>query len=136
MRNLTLVLLWIVVVAHVGFVALEMFPWERPLVFDRVHLGFDPLSNEAKAAPIVHNAGLYNAFLAAGLVWGILSRRNALGIRIFFLSCAIAAGVFGSFTLTPTTLFLQSIPGALALTAVLATRSAEPAASRATAAGG
>ena len=127
MRNLTLVLLWIVVVAHAGFVTIEMYPWERPMVFDRVHLGFDPVSNEAKAAAIVHNAGLYNAFLAAGLVWSILSRRNALGLRIFFLSCAIAAGIFGFFTLTPTTLFLQTIPGAFALAVVLANRSAEPA---------
>jgi putative membrane protein len=124
MKNLTLVLLWIVVAAHAGFVTIEMFPWDRPLVFDRVNLGFDPQSNEAKAAPIVHNAGLYNAFLAAGLVWGILSRRNAFGIRIFFLSCAMAAGVFGYFTLTPTTLFLQTVPGALALAAVVATRTA------------
>ena len=119
MKNFTLVLLWIVVAAHAGFVVIEMYPWGRPWVFDRVQLGFNPISNESAAAPIVHNAGLYNAFLAAGLVWGIRSRRNALDLRIFFLSCAIVAGIFGSFTLTPITLLLQTVPGAFALAAVL-----------------
>ena len=122
MKNFTLVLLWVVVAAHVGFMAIEMYPWGRPTVFDRVSLGFDPLSNELTAAPIVHNAGLYNGFLAAGLIWGIRSRNNAFGLRVFFLMCAIVAGIFGYFTLTPTTLLLQTIPGALALGAVLINR--------------
>ena len=68
MKKLTLILLWIVVAAHAGFAVIEMFPWGRPWVFDQVHLGFNPLANEWTAAPIVHNAGLYNVFLAAGLV--------------------------------------------------------------------
>src|ERR1044071_2804502 len=99
MKNLTLVLLWIVVVAHLAFLTIEMYPWGRPMVFDRVSLGFNPPSNEMTAAPIVHNAGLYNGFLAAGLIWGIRSRKCAFGLRIFFLSCAIIAGIFGCFTL-------------------------------------
>jgi putative membrane protein len=103
--------------------AIEMYPWGRPMVFDRVSLGFDPLSNELTAAPIVHNTGLYNGFLAAGLIWSIRSRNNAFGLRVFFLMCAILAGIFGYFTLTHTTLFLQTIPGALALAALLINRS-------------
>jgi putative membrane protein len=118
-KNLTLVLLWIVVATHVGFMVIEMYPWGRPMVFDQVSLGFEPLSNELTAAPIVHNAGLYNGFLAAGLIWSIRSRNNAFGLRIFFLMCAIVAGIFGYFTLTHNTLLLQTIPGALALGAVL-----------------
>src|ERR1035438_6719345 len=87
MKSLTLVLLWIVVAAHVGFMGIEMFPPKRPLVFDQVSLGFKPPSNEMTAAPIVQNAGLYNGFLAAGLIWGIRSRRNTIGLRVFFLTC-------------------------------------------------
>jgi putative membrane protein len=121
-KNITLVLLWVVVAAHLGFLAIEMYPWGRPMVFDQVSLGFDPLSNELTAAPIVHNAGLYNGFLAVGLIWGIRNRNNAFGLRVFFLMCAIVVGIFGYFTLTPTTLLLQTIPGALALGAVLINR--------------
>ena len=99
---------------------IEMFPWERPLVFDKVTLDFKPPSDDVNASPIVHNAGLYNGFLMAALIWGIFSARNGFAIQVFCLTCAIIAGVFGAWTLkTANTLLLQTLPGALALAAVM-----------------
>jgi putative membrane protein len=118
MKTITVVLLWVVVAAHAGFVFIEMHPWDRPGVFDLVNLNFEPSTEETKAAPVVHNAGLYNCFLAAGLIGGIFSARNGFGIRFFCLVCAIVAGIFGALTLTPKTLLLQSLPAAVALGAV------------------
>jgi putative membrane protein len=123
MGTVVTILLGVVAAAHLGFMAIEMFPWERPFVFRLVKLGFDPPSkNEMTAAPIVHNSGLYNGFIAAGLIWGIFAGQDAFNIRLFFLSCAIVAGVFGAATLTRKTLVLQTLPGIVALAIVWATR--------------
>jgi hypothetical protein len=89
-----------------------------------VDLKLEP-REELKAAPIVLNAGLYNVFLTAGLIWGILKSRHGFTVRVFCLTCAIVAGLFGALTLTPKTVLLQSVPAALALAAVLRTRSIE-----------
>jgi putative membrane protein len=80
-----------------------------------------------QVAPIVANAGLYNGFLVAGLIWGLRSGARGYQIKTFFLICVIVAGVFGAVTLRPTTLLLQSAPAGLALLAVwLSKKSAEP----------
>jgi putative membrane protein len=100
-----------------------MFPWKRPFVFKLVKLGFHPLlENEVTAAPIVHNAGLYNGFIAAGLIWSTCPIPEAFNLRVFFLSCAILAGVFGAVTLTYKTLLLQTLPAIIALATIFATR--------------
>ena len=123
MEPLVTILVGIVAVAHLGFMAIEMLPWKRPFVFRLVKLPFEPRpENEMAAAAIVHNAGLYNGFLAAGLIWAILATQGALELRLFFLSCAVIAGVFGAATLTWKTLLLQAIPAAIALAAIVATR--------------
>ena len=70
------------------------------------------------------NQGLYNGFLAAGLVWGLFAKTNATAIKVFFLGCVIVAGVFGAATAKPTILLVQALPAALALLAVLLTRRA------------
>jgi len=118
-------LVGVAALAHLGFLAIEMFPWKRPFVFRLVKLGFDPRpQNELAAAPIVHNAGLYNGFVAAGLIWGMFATHDAFQLRVFFLSCAIVAGLFGAATLTRKTLLLQTLPGIVALIAVWVTQSA------------
>jgi putative membrane protein len=71
-----------------------------------------------KVAPIVANAGLYNGFLAAGLLWGLLSTGDDTAIKLFFLACVLAAGIFGVMTLKWTTLLLLAGPAALALLAI------------------
>ena len=73
------------------------------------------LSGEALAA----NQGLYNGFLAAGLIWGLALGASGDPIKIFFLSCIIVAGVFGAFTANLKILWVQALPGAIALALVL-----------------
>ncbi len=78
----------------------------------------------ASSKVLAANQGLYNGFLAAGLVWGLLARENGTAIKIFFLGCVIVAGLFGAATAKPSILFVQALPAALALLAVLASRRA------------
>ncbi|MBW3598965.1 MAG: DUF1304 family protein [Planctomycetes bacterium] len=117
-------LVFLVALVQIGIAVIEIFFWEVPFVHSR--LGFS--ADEAhKVAPIVANAGLYNSFLAAGLIWGLFAGAKGFHIKTFFLICVIVAGVFGAVTLKPTTLILQTAPGGLALLAVWISRhAAEP----------
>jgi putative membrane protein len=90
----------------------EIFFWKEPIIHQR--LGFT-LDEAIKVAPIVANAGLYNGFLAAGLIWGLIFGKTGDAIKIFFLACVIIAGIFGAATLTRTPLLIQTAPGAIAL---------------------
>jgi putative membrane protein len=72
------------------------------------------------SAALPANQGLYNGFLVAGLIWGLVT--NSFEIKLFFLVCVIVAGVFGAFTAKRTILFVQGVPGALALAAVFLAR--------------
>jgi putative membrane protein len=90
----------------------EIFFWKEPIIHQR--LGFT-LDEAIKVAPIVANAGLYNGFLAAGLIWGLISGKTGDAIKIFFLACVIIAGIFGAATLTRTPLLIQTAPGVIAL---------------------
>lgn len=65
----------------------------------------------------MHNAGLYNGFIAAGLIGSMCAGADALHLRMFFLSCGIVAGIFGAVTLTPKTLLLQALPATVAMAA-------------------
>lgn len=106
----------IVTLIHTLLCIIEMLFWRNPKIHQR--LGFK--QDEAdKVAPIVANAGLYNGFIAAGLVWGLLSTDHAFVVLCFFLSCVCIAGIFGAFTLRTTTLVIQTIPGLIALAVVL-----------------
>ena len=99
---------------HIAIAAVEMFFWTRPEIYTRLNLGLD--SSQARAVePIVQNVGLYNGFLAAGLIWGLSAGRMAFPVRVFFLSCVIIAGIFGAFTVKLTTLVIQTLPGSIAL---------------------
>jgi putative membrane protein len=90
----------------------EIFFWKEPIIHQR--LGYT-LEEALKVAPIVANAGLYNGFLAAGLIWGLISGKTGDAIKVFFLACVIIAGIFGAATLTRTPLLIQTAPGAIAL---------------------
>jgi putative membrane protein len=104
---------------HVVFMILEMFFWTKPLGKRTFHLS-ETLATEA--APLAMNQGLYNGFLAAGLVWGLLPGPCAVPVQIFFLSCVVVAGVFGAITAQRSILFVQGIPGMVALGLVLLAR--------------
>jgi putative membrane protein len=105
----------IVALIHALISISEIFLWRKPAVHERI--GFNQVDAD-KAAPIVANVGVYNGFIAAGLIWGLLTSTNAVTIQLFFLSCIFVAGVFGAVTLKWTTLVLQTLPSLVALVAV------------------
>ena len=117
MNILTTVAISIVILLHVLFLILEMFLWNTPFGRKTFSLTAD---FARQSATLAANQGLYNGFLAAGLLWGLIGSGgyNAL---IFFLSCIIIAGVYGAYTATRSILFLQALPAALAMALLVLT---------------
>src|SRR5262245_11337336 len=103
---------WVVTALHAAFAVMEMFLWQLPQVHSR--LGFTR-ETAAIAAPIVRNAGLYNAFLTVALGAIILLPSYPQEIRVYLFGCAIVAGVVGAVTLKWTVFVLQSVPAIAAL---------------------
>ncbi|RKT08309.1 putative membrane protein [Streptomyces sp. 3211.6] len=117
METTATVLVGLVAVLHVYFLVLEMFLWERPP--GRKLSGFDAELARATAG-LAANQGLYNGFLAAGLVWSLFAGDpTAFRVRVFFLVCVVVAGIYGGLTANRRILIAQALPGALALGAVL-----------------
>ena len=75
-----------------------------------------------QSAVLAANQGLYNGFLAAGLIWGLILKDEGHSVRVFFLSCVIIAGVFGAVTAKPSILFVQAAPALIALIVTLLAR--------------
>jgi putative membrane protein len=116
MQLLAYGLVLLVAAEHVWFLVLEMFLWTKPLGLKTFRMTLE----QAKAsATLAANQGLYNGFLAVGLIWGLLASppEHALAIKVFFLACVVAAGVFGSLTVSRRILLVQALPAALALAA-------------------
>lgn len=116
MEILATLVVALVALLHLGFLVLEMFLWTRPLglkVFRQ--------SREAAEASrvLAANQGLYNGFLAAGLLWGLALGAEGTAIQVFFLGCVIVAGVFGALTASRQILFVQALPAAVGLALVL-----------------
>ncbi len=113
MKMLASVLMATVAAIHVYIVVLEMLLWQKPL--GRRVFRMTP-EQAAQTATLAANQGLYNGFLAAGLVWGLLSGdelRRPVGT--FFLVCVAVAGVFGAKTVSRRILFVQTLPALAAL---------------------
>jgi putative membrane protein len=112
------ILVALVAALHAWFLVLEMFLWQRPLGMRTFHLTPDIARVTATLAA---NQGLYNGFLAVGLVltFAAPSETAYLG-RLFLLGCVMVAGVYGAASVSRRILFVQAVPGALALAAVLA----------------
>jgi putative membrane protein len=98
---------------HLGFLVLEMFLWERPT--GRRVFRMSP-EQARSSAVLAANQGLYNGFLAAGLLWGLWS--GIAAIKIFFLVCVIVAGIYGGLTAKRSILFIQALPGLVGLALV------------------
>jgi putative membrane protein len=97
---------------HLFFLAMEMFFWDKPLG-RRV---FGLKADFAKASKtLAANQGLYNGFLAAGLIWGLTLGVSGHPIIFFFLSCVIVAGIFGGITVNRKIILVQALPGAVAM---------------------
>ena len=111
------VLVAIVAALHLWFLVLEMVLWRKPLGLRT----FGMTAQQAETtAVLAANQGLYDGFLAAGLVAGlVVAEPTALYFRVFFLACVIVAGVFGAATVSRRILFVQAVPAAVALVAVL-----------------
>ena len=100
----------VVAALHVYFLVLEMFLWATPFgakTFAR------PLAEMEQTKVLAANQGLYNGFLAAGLVWSLAC--GLTQVRVFFLLCVVVAGLFGAATASRRILFIQAIPAGLAL---------------------
>jgi putative membrane protein len=103
----------LVAALHVYFLVLEMFLWTKPLGLKTFRNSIDKATDSAVLAA---NQGLYNGFLAAGLVWGLLQGTPAFAqIKAFFLLCVIVAGVYGAVSVSRRILFVQAAPAAVAL---------------------
>lgn len=104
----------LVAALHVYFLVLEMFLWTRPL-------GLKTFRNSpekaAASAVLAANQGLYNGFLAAGLIWSLLHPDPAVALQLktFFLGCVIVAGLYGAWSVSKRILYVQAAPAALAL---------------------
>jgi len=106
----------LIALLHVYFLVLEMFLWDKPRGLRT--FGLTP-EFAAASKSLAANQGLYNGFLAAGLVWGLVLGANGNSIKIFFLACVIVAGIFGAITANRKILWVQAFPGAVALALVL-----------------
>ena len=108
-----------VALLHAGFLVLEMFLWNKPVGHRVFGLPPDVMAASARLAA---NQGLYNGFLAAGLVWGLVLGAAGFDVKVFFLACVIIAGLFGAATAKRSILWVQAVPGAIALALVYAAR--------------
>ena len=116
MSSLAVVLVALVALLHVYFLVLEMFLWTKPAG----RRAFGTTQEEAEQSKVLAmNQGLYNGFLAAGLIWGLLLGAAGRSIVVFFLVCVIVAGVFGAATASRKILYVQAGPAVAALVAVL-----------------
>ena len=116
MSTVAVVLVALVALLHVYFLVLEMFLWTKPAG----RRAFGTTQEQAEQSKVLAaNQGLYNGFLAAGLFWSLTRGVEGRPIAIFFLVCVIAAGVFGAATASRKILWVQALPAALALLAVV-----------------
>ena len=111
------VLVVLVALLHFYFLVLEMFLWTKP----RGRKIFGTTEQHAKdSATLAANQGLYNGFLAAGLLWGLIAYGIVPGrpIITYFLGCVVVAGVYGAATVNKRILFVQAVPAVIALALV------------------
>ncbi len=117
MHTVAVVLTALVALLHAGFALLEMVLWTRPA--GRGTFGLDrQFAEDSKA--LAANQGLYNLFLVAGLVWGLVAERT--DVQVFFLGCVVVAGLFGAATVSRRIFVVQAVPALLALGAIALAR--------------
>jgi putative membrane protein len=106
----------LVALLHCYFLVLEMFFWDKPLGLRTFRL----TPEFAQASKVIAaNQGLYNGFLAAGLFWGMWLGTSGDAIKIFFLCCVIVAGLYGAYSVGKKILWVQVVPGLIALSLIL-----------------
>jgi uncharacterized membrane protein len=122
-KRMANVLVGLVATLHLAIAFTEMFLWKH---LDRLPVGANiyrrlNISHDAaiEAAGIVANAGFFNGLIAVGLIWTLIDRSGAYRVQVFLLGCVIVSGLFGAVTLDWPALILQTLPGAVALYAVM-----------------
>ncbi len=116
MKKLVILLVGFVALQHIGFLVLEIFFWTSPIGLQT--FGLTPEFAE-QSASLAANQGLYNGFLAAGLIWSLTAKDGGHDLKVFFLSCVVLAGIFGAITAQISILFIQGAPALVALLAVV-----------------
>jgi putative membrane protein len=115
------VVVGLVALVHVYILVLEMFLWDKPAGLR----AFGQTKEAAAASKVLAaNQGLYNGFLAAGLIWGLSLGADGTSVKVFFLTCVLIAGVYGAVTANRKILYVQAIPAAIGLALVLLSASA------------
>ena len=112
MRDAANAVIVVVALLHLYFMVLEMFLWTGPL--GRRAFGLTAEFAEASKR-LAANQGLYNGFLAAGLLWGVWLGDAGFAVKLFFLICVLIAGVFGALTVSRKILWFQAVPAAIAI---------------------
>lgn len=110
MTAVTNLIIAVIAILHLGFLVLEMFFWNHPL--GRQTFGMTKEVSESTAT-LAANQGLYNGFLAAGLLWGLIS--GDFSVKLFFLLCVLIAGMYGGFTAKRSILYIQAFPALIGL---------------------
>ena len=106
----------LIALLHVYILVLEMFLWDKPAG----RRAFGQTKEQAAATKVLAaNQGLYNGFLAAGLFWGLSLGGAGTGVKVFFLSCVLIAGLYGAATASRKILFIQAVPAAIGLLLLL-----------------
>lgn len=106
------VVIALVALIHVYIMVLEMFLWDKPYGLK----AFGQSQQAASASKVLAaNQGLYNGFLAAGLIWGLSLGADGTAIKVFFLCCVVLAGLYGAATANRKILFIQALPAAIGL---------------------
>ena len=117
MKYIQIFLIALVAFEHVYFMILEMFYWTKPKGLKTFGLKKE-YAEQSKV--LAANQGLYNGFLAAGLIWAIIDKENSMMLSVFFLTCVIIAGIYGAYSTKKKKLFyIQSLPAIFALLLIL-----------------
>jgi len=108
------ILVALVAFLHIYFLVLEMFLWTKPLGLKVLR---QSLEQAEVSETLAANQGLYNGFLAAGLIWGLLhpDANDGFQIKTFFLLCVVIAGLYGGYSVSKRILLVQALPAAVAL---------------------
>ncbi len=116
MVTLINIIIFIIAFLHIAFMVLEIFYWDKPL--GRRVFGMNKETATASKT-LAMNQGLYNGFLAAGLIWGLSLGTAGMSIKIFFVSCVLIAGIFGGVTASKKILYIQALPALICLILLL-----------------
>ena len=119
MSILAKILIALIALEHIYFLVLEMFLWTKP----RTRAAFGMSAEQAEQSKVLAaNQGLYNGFLAAGLIWSLLApAAYAMQLALFFLGCVLIAGLYGGATANKRIWYVQALPAAIALIVLLVT---------------